>query len=139
MLTSLGLFVLAAGLLAIGSIIQFRRHRRSVAALMGLAAIMILLIAVADQISIPKVFTNGTIADTDEVSENFGFLRDIAQRIDVTPPSKALLEKLRSDEPVPAPLALPHKPQPKFEPSKHYLSELRSPRHLPWFPRPGTA
>ena len=90
-LSPLGLSVLAGCVLASALLMRRQRGRRWALPLLVAAALMAPLLADADMISVENVFNNGTLADADEVNENFESLVDESNNQDARLSSLALL------------------------------------------------
>jgi len=76
MMGPIGLAFLIGLLLGASMVLHRRRSLRAAAACACLAIAVGPLMALAGQVSLPHSFTNGTLADADEVNANFVALRD---------------------------------------------------------------
>lgn len=76
MIGPIGLTFLIGLLMGASVVIHRRQLFRTAVACTCLAIAIVPLMALAGQVSLPNSFTNGTLADADEVNANFATLRD---------------------------------------------------------------
>lgn len=74
LLSPIGVIVLAACLVTVGTLMLCRRGACWALSVLGVTVLMVPLVAYATTISIPHLFSNGTTADADEVNANFDAL-----------------------------------------------------------------